>query len=225
MGGAPAKSLPRTLRQIVLLSAAFLMASFVGVSVPSADTTPTPTATKTCTPGAHPAPGRAYEGPTFTQTPNVSPTPTRTPNSSGLCGDVCDGQACGVFQCSVGGPLEARRCTVPSTHGCECEPIECPTLSCAGDCNDDGAVTVDEILRLVNIALNGDTSPSACRDAAQWCSAGPVADIGITCIVDAVNNALNGCGAFALDDLFRALVCQIHSAPTIRTHSAPGSRQ
>ena len=65
--------------------------------------------------------------------------------------------------------------------------------TCAGDCNRDRAVTVDEIVRMVNIALNGDTSPSICPGSDQWCSSGPVLGIGITCVIDAVNNALTGC--------------------------------
>jgi hypothetical protein len=59
---------------------------------------------------------------------------------------------------------------------------------CAGDCNDDGAVTIDELLRGVNIAL-GNTSIADC----------PVFDASgdLTVTVDellkAVGNALNGC--------------------------------
>jgi len=72
-------------------------------------------------------------------------------------------------------------------------PSETPTLTpspprCVGDCNHDGVVTVDEILMLVDFALQ-EASPSAC----------PVSDedgnqqITIDEILKAVYNALNGC--------------------------------
>ncbi len=63
-------------------------------------------------------------------------------------------------------------------------------LACAGDCNGDGQVTVDEILAMVNIALgNADV---------MGCSAGDAngdGQITVDEILTAVNNALNGCGA------------------------------
>jgi hypothetical protein len=63
-----------------------------------------------------------------------------------------------------------------------------PAVTCVGDCGNDGQVTVDEILTLVNIALrNLDVS---------HCLAGDANDdnqITIDEILRAVNNALNGC--------------------------------
>jgi hypothetical protein len=59
---------------------------------------------------------------------------------------------------------------------------------CAGDCNDDGTVTIDEILTMVNIAL-GNTPATAC-DAGDANQDGQVT---IDEILTAVNNALNGC--------------------------------
>src|SRR5215470_4959638 len=60
--------------------------------------------------------------------------------------------------------------------------------ACVGDCNSDGAVTVDELLNLVNIALgNADVSS---------CSAGDAngdGQITIDEILTAASNALNGC--------------------------------
>lgn len=77
-------------------------------------------------------------------------------------------------------------------------PTETPTATltstpapagCAGDCNGDGSVTIDEIMRLVRIALG--SAPLS------DCSAGDVDhDGGITVdeIMAAANAALNGCG-------------------------------
>jgi hypothetical protein len=63
-----------------------------------------------------------------------------------------------------------------------------PTPRCLGDCNGDGTVTVDELIRGVNIAL-GSAEVSVCGvfDAN--------ADEAVTIdeVVKAVNNALNGC--------------------------------
>jgi YVTN family beta-propeller protein len=78
-------------------------------------------------------------------------------------------------------PTETRTVTPTSTPA---------PAGCAGDCNGDKSVTVDEILRLVNIALGA----APLSD----CSAGDAdRDGGITVddIMTAVNTALNGCGA------------------------------
>jgi hypothetical protein len=66
-----------------------------------------------------------------------------------------------------------------------------PTLAgCFGDCDGDGAVTVDELLRLVNIALGNafvDTCPAAAEDACSDLV------LFITCVIEAINSALHGC--------------------------------
>ena len=59
---------------------------------------------------------------------------------------------------------------------------------CAGDCNRDGTVTVDEILTMVNIAL-GNTELSKCTAG----DANKDEQITIDEILTAVNNALSGC--------------------------------
>lgn len=56
---------------------------------------------------------------------------------------------------------------------------------CIGDCNRDGQVAVDELITLVSIAL-GNAELSACPNG--------VVAVDIALIVQAVNNALNGCG-------------------------------
>lgn len=58
---------------------------------------------------------------------------------------------------------------------------------CAGDCGADGAITVDEIVRLVNIAL-GSAPPASCAQGIASTGA-----VDIAAIIEAVNNALNGC--------------------------------
>jgi hypothetical protein len=63
-----------------------------------------------------------------------------------------------------------------------------PGAPCAGDCNGDGQVTVDEILTMVNIAL-GNTPVTACEAG----DANHDGQITVDEILAAVNNALNGC--------------------------------
>src|SRR5262245_11216663 len=62
--------------------------------------------------------------------------------------------------------------------------------SCIGDCNDDGRVTVDELVKGVNIALDSlsvDQCPRFdCRRTGQ---------VAIDCLIQAVSAAQNGCTA------------------------------
>jgi hypothetical protein len=70
-------------------------------------------------------------------------------------------------------------------------PTPTPTPSvCVGDCNGDGAVTVNELVTGVNIAL-GAADVSACP--ALQCPSGPVLGVFVDCVVDAVHNLLSGC--------------------------------
>ena len=62
-----------------------------------------------------------------------------------------------------------------------------PGAVCSGDCNADGAVTVDELVRLVNTAL-GQTPAESC---ANGIPTGTPVDVSF--LVRAVNKALTGC--------------------------------
>jgi hypothetical protein len=69
-------------------------------------------------------------------------------------------------------------------------PGGCARLSpCTGDCNDDGSVTVDEIITSIGIVL-GETSPNACIAFGA-----PGSAISVEQVITAVGHALNGCGA------------------------------
>jgi hypothetical protein len=61
--------------------------------------------------------------------------------------------------------------------------------SCVGDCSGDGAVTIDELLSMVNIALGTASSTCAAGDADGD------GQITINEILMAVNAALSGCPA------------------------------
>jgi photosystem II stability/assembly factor-like uncharacterized protein len=59
---------------------------------------------------------------------------------------------------------------------------------CVGDCNEDGQVTIDELLVLINIAL-GSAPLSACPEGDQNCDG----QITVDEVIIAQNNASNGC--------------------------------
>jgi hypothetical protein len=63
--------------------------------------------------------------------------------------------------------------------------------SCIGDCDDSGAVRINEIVTLVNIGL-GDASTAACPHGVPD---GAAVDIAL--IIQAVDNGLHGCGPAA----------------------------
>lgn len=67
-------------------------------------------------------------------------------------------------------------------------PLPPPAATCIGDCNLNGAVSVDELLRGVNIAL-GSSGLDQC--AAFECNAG--GKVTVDCLVRAVGVALDGC--------------------------------
>ena len=66
--------------------------------------------------------------------------------------------------------------------------LSAPALACAGDCNGDGEVTVNELITMVNIAL--DNQPISACTAGDQDGDGMIA---INEIIAGVNKALNGC--------------------------------
>jgi hypothetical protein len=71
-------------------------------------------------------------------------------------------------------------------------PLPTPPPVCVGDCNGDGSVTVDELLTLVNMALGSQTQLSACPQGIPP-NIYHVSQVDVAGIIQAVNNALNGC--------------------------------
>ena len=62
---------------------------------------------------------------------------------------------------------------------------------CCGDCAGDGNVTIDDLIRAVNNALNGCAATPCCGDCAGD------GDVTIDDLIRAVNNALNSCSTAA----------------------------
>ncbi len=115
---------------------------------------------------------------TPTQTPTLTPFPISTPT-----------------------PTPTFTQTWTSTPLSTSTPTSLPTsvvtgtpLPCTGDCNGSGDVTVSEIITLVNMALGTQTQLSACPDGLPP-SITNVSEVDIALIIQAVNNALNGCPA------------------------------
>lgn len=75
-------------------------------------------------------------------------------------------------------------------------PTPPPVSACIGDCNGDGTVSIDELLRGVNIALGalpiGACALFACNSN---CVPGPgiIQPASVACLIRGVNNALSGC--------------------------------
>jgi hypothetical protein len=76
----------------------------------------------------------------------------------------------------------------PQGAACDIGAYEFRPIACFGDCNQNNEVTIDEISTLVDIAL-GNANVSACPELA----AHQVSTVTIAQIIQAVNNALNGC--------------------------------
>jgi hypothetical protein len=165
-----------------------------------------PVAGATCESGqlCNAAPFTPPATPTPTVTPTVTPTPTQTPTATNTpgandccqCSDFCAAPivgTCGgcavVFGASCTGGYCISRTPPTATNTRTPTRTAPPTFTpvpCAGDCNDDGTVTVDEILTMVNIAL-GNADATACPNGIP-----SGAQVDVALILTAVNNALNG---------------------------------
>jgi hypothetical protein len=88
-------------------------------------------------------------------------------------------------------PTPTRTRTTTPTLTDTPPPTPTPTavpLACVGDCNDTGTVTIEELIKLVTIAL-GTVNVTACTAG----DANGDGDITINEIITAVNGALDGC--------------------------------
>lgn len=74
---------------------------------------------------------------------------------------------------------------------CDVDEVEVSILpdACSGDCDSSGVVTIDELLAVVNMALGGGASATACGTA----DADGDGSVRIADIIAAVSRALNGC--------------------------------
>jgi hypothetical protein len=128
---------------------------------PTHSVTPTPTGTPIAT--ATPPPGSS-------QTPTSPPIASQTPTPP------------------LGAATATQTATSQSTAAVSPTATIVGSLSCPGDCNGDGAVSINELLLAVNIAL-GNVAPATCP-AADRNNDGVVM---VNELILAVSQALDGC--------------------------------
>jgi len=160
--------------------------------------------------------GECHErvGPSPTPTPQMTETPTRAcgPTATPYCADHCVpcptirancyADACGeCHENPVCGPNEiclgsgfggCCTCVTPTLDaGLSPTPTSSPApvaARCAGDCNGDGAITIDELVAAVTAALG--TADAACPSVDRNADG----DVQINDLIALVAGALEGCG-------------------------------
>ena len=108
-------------------------------------------------------------------------------DTSGCSDSTCESCVCDLDNACCTGIWDATcasEATVECADACFCQA----SSGCAGDCNGDGEVTINELITGVNIALGND-SVSSCP-AVDTNGDGEVA---VNELIQAVNSALNGC--------------------------------
>jgi hypothetical protein len=143
--------------------------TFTATATPASTATPSTTATPTVTPSA-------TNPPTATPTPTPSGVPTASPTSEPTATAT-------AASTGTSSPLPSATPGVAATS----TPTHVPAPACVGDCNGDGAVTVDEIITMVSVALG---------EAGAECGAGDRdgdGEITVDEILAAIDHALNGC--------------------------------
>jgi hypothetical protein len=135
---------------------------------PTVEPSDTPTRTEIPTATATPAPSStATIAPTLTATSVASSTPTTIQTGTQV-------------PTSTSGAATSTATAIPS-------PTLTAATTCVGDCGGAGSVSIGNLITLVNIAL-GSAQPTACP---QGIPSG--AQVTISLLIQAVNNALNGC--------------------------------
>jgi len=130
---------------------------------------------------------------TLGQCPGGAETPTPTSTSEGAPATPTS-----TSGASPATPTSTSGTTPPTSTATSGTTPATPTATggalplCVGDCNFNGIVSIDELIRGVNIAL-GSSQVSDCL-ALECEGPGPVLPP-INCLIQAVNNALNGCPA------------------------------
>ncbi len=174
-------------------------------ATPSSTATVTHTATPTSSPNATPS-ETSTNTPTeaTTATPTASPdlTASQTPTESAATetpvpGTPTDTPAAGTPTATSptetpgeGTPTDTPVTETPAPGTPTDTPAtETPTITCVGDCDGDGMVSISELIRGVNIALE-----LAALDTCAAFDRNGNGAVEISELIAAVNNALDGCG-------------------------------
>ena len=186
------------------------------VLVPSATPTPSPTITQapTVTPSPSPAPTLDPCPPDLTLDPTAGP-PGSQVQFSGRCYFVHSGRrgtvyfdstqvgtvvgdTAGNYSGTLSIPSDAAVGThlihIASPRDIAASPFEvtAPSATCAGDCNGDVLVSIDDLLQAVTVAF-GDAPPSSCASV----DVDGNGTVSINELLGAVQRALDGCGPAA----------------------------
>jgi hypothetical protein len=160
----------------------------VKLAVDGVCATPTPSPTLPAAPTATPT---ALTTAAATETPSVAPPGTTGMSTSTRTPEVPATQTAAhtptatphAVATATPTPTDTPTNTATATRTATATVV---TVSCVGDCNNSGDVTIDELVKLVNIALGG-TPPSACPGGLTK------TPVTIDEIISGVNNALGGC--------------------------------
>lgn len=165
-------------------------ASVTATVTDTATETPTPTHSETATPLPSDTPTvTPTETSTATESPTLTPSATPTHSVTATQTDTPLSTATAIAVTPTPRSVSTEAPTATATI----EPTPLPTATilvappCIGDCGADGAVTVNDLVQAVNIAL-GRAELSMCPAATRGGSA-----VAITDLVAGVNNALRGC--------------------------------
>lgn len=156
-------------------------ATATATPIATASATNTPVATNTIT--ATPTPTL----PIGADTPTSTATATNTP-TSGIGTNTATATQTSTPTAPVGGTATASASLTPTQPAGTATATATGGIACAGDCDGDGDVAINELITLVNIALG--------LQPVSTCLAGDINrndEIAINEIITAVNNALNGC--------------------------------
>ena len=131
--------------------------------------------------------------PTPTPIATLSPTPLATCAATGTpyCADQCVPcptirEGCYARACGY-----CIQCGGPNDELCPCATPTPPVPACRGDCNHDGRVTVDELVRGVDLLLGSQVASEAC--SALDANADGI--VSVDELVAAIAAALEGCTA------------------------------
>jgi hypothetical protein len=171
-------------------------ATLTPVPTPSASPTsiaptPTPTALPTGTPtfsaGSTATPTDTVT-PAPTASPTLTPTNTATPTEAPTATATATELASATPSPTASTPLTPTPSATPTEPPTPTPTATAVTVVCAGDCNKDHVVTVDELLVMVQIALGNDDI-TACDQS----DANGDGRVTVDEILMAVSSALNGC--------------------------------
>ena len=159
-------------------------------AIPTTTATPTATATATAT-----VPATATDTSTAAPTATAPETATAVPSltQTATANEATHRPTVTVTSTGTAAPPSPTASQTPFPTAAAPAPSVSPTFTatapdCVGDCNGEGAVTINEIIVCVNIALGG-ADPSACPQ----CDPSGNGSVEINELIAAVNNALSGC--------------------------------